>query len=367
MDQFPPRNSNRNLTKEFNQEYEANPNEIYSDNAIEHLNRSYEEDKYPSQAQTQQINERRGGKNSNNPGDQRRSIPRGEVMNYNETQARYGEERRPRFNEGHREQNQLIYEIQKSQERQPNFSNQINQYNQNTTNSGYEIQQNVTSKSPVVNNYLHGNQNMGMQPQYVQQQEMINDNQMNFTNPYQQVSYMGGPYGEISFNKDFNNPNNLMSGSSTDRLQNKGITQGLHNYISAGGNIISTNGQNSAYNSVPGGQDIPGQPPISPMNKEYSGNPPTFHPSHQIITSSHLNSQNSTHTPPQITPKQGINQFNNFDGQQNQILLNSSNGIPYEKYTELVQQNSFSMRDRAQPISGEIRDLVNENSGYDQK
>ena len=349
---FPPKNSNRDLTKEFNKEVTPNMNENFEENQ----NRSFESDQYPPHAHTQQIQNKNQFKNQNPGFDQRQKIP-------NENYLKYGEERKFRYNNDMSNDQNPYYDIRRSQERQ-NFQNQTNP---NFSNSYYDsMQGNINAKSPVMGNYPP---NVGMQPQY-NQPELNNENQMNYNHPYQHASYMGGPYGEISFNKDYNNPNNIMSGSSTDRFQAKNGNQQMQGYMTNNVNPIGSNAPNSAYNSVPGGQDQLGLPPQHlNMNKDSIQNPPTFHPfhHHQLQNSSHLNSQNSTYTPPQITPKQGITKYQNFEGVQGQIPMNNSKPFTYEQLRELEQHNSFSMRERNPAISNEYRDSSLENNQMDQQ
>lgn len=341
-EEFPPKNSSRNLTKAFNQEAEGHP-VSYNDN----LNRSYESDKFPSHAKTQQISEKHPGNLMLPQNEHRQNYQHPQKAQYSDPNLRYAEDRKPRFTEPGADQPQYMYDLQRSQERQSNPNN---------LNPG-----NFPNKSPVM--YMQNN--MPMQPQFIPPD--AGENAMGYNGPYQQVNFVGGPYGEMSFHKDFPNPNNLMSGSSTDRLQNKGNAQGLHNYISGGGNPLSTNGQNSAYNSGPGGQDASGLSPHPIGNKEYSGNPPTFHPFNQMAGGSQLNSQTSAYTPPQITPKQNIGKFQYFEGGQNQVMMNSSNGIPYDKYREMETQNSFSIRDRQPQGYGDLRESINENSTFENR
>lgn len=198
--------------------------------------------------------------------------------------------RQSRFKDISNGQQQYLMEMQRNQELQ-NMQN-----NQPLSNSYYEMgvknyRKQINPNMQQTNQYFGPNAN----------QLMNNEAQMAFNSSYQTQNF-NSQYGEVSFKKEQPIQTvNMISGSSTDRYANS-RNLGLHNYMSAGGQVQNTNAPSSTgYNS----QSTPGMPDSSPlqnshlgmMSKEYVGNPPTFHPYHHLQNSSQINSQNSIQTP----------------------------------------------------------------------
>jgi hypothetical protein len=161
--------------------------------------------------------------------------------------------------------------------------------NPNNSSSYYDMRQNNFVKPPMLQNLNQIQQNMGNPYGYG---EMQNEGQFLQNNPYQ-MQFMPG--GEASFNKEYTNPNNLISGSSTDRF-NKNRNQGIYNYMSTGNQMnpnINSTGYNSQLNGMPD-QATMGNA-RSTLGNDYQANPPTFHPyHHQLQNSSQMNSQNNS-------------------------------------------------------------------------
>lgn len=356
-----PKNSSRNLIQEFSRNADApNPAINYENN----LNGSYCSEDYPENIHNKfrQINadmnrEDHYGRNQNFQNMQRN--------NQRESQNTKMKNMKSRFNDQRTGQEQYYPEAQRSQERR-NYQN-----NQNMSNSYYEMGPSLPPKSPTMANARQVNPNFRGGPQFIQQEKQA-ENQMQYNNSYQVPYITGGQFGEMSFVRDYNNPNNIISGQSTDRFQ-KSRNQGLHNYMSAG-HPGNSNGPNSvAYSSQPSG--VPDQNiPHVQTPKEYMQNPPTFHPyHHQMNGQNNMQSQNPymlNHTgnlkindtrdsqampdprSAQVTPKPASNKFMNFESQMNSNYqypgsredsrdrINPNRPFIYENFKELEQQNS---------------------------
>ena len=197
--------------------------------------------------------------------------------------------RQSRFKDISNGQQQYLLEMQRKHDIQniqanPALSNSY--YEMGVKNFRKQINPNIQQ----TNQYFGQNSN----------QPMNNEAQMAFNNSYQTQNF-GTQFGEMSFKKEPSSTQvNMVSGSSTDRYGNI-RNQGLHNYISAGQiqNVVTPS--SAGYNSqtAPGVQDSSPIPNthLAPLNKEYVGNPPTFHPYHHLQNSSQINSQNSIQTP----------------------------------------------------------------------
>lgn len=273
--------------RNFNQDYDRSNEESVDDNKdrVNENQRYYSDDGMPDVQITNKYVVNKDSRNafSKEPQNRNNSMPRESHQNQFAKQSRFKD-----LSNG---QQQYLLEMQKKQEQQYMVNNP------NMSNSYYEM---------GIKNYKHqvpSNENEQANPYFgninnLRIKTMNNEGHKFYNNSYQGQTF-NNPYAEVSFVKENSNPPiNMISGSSTDRY-GKSRNQGLHNYVSAG-HVSSSGAPNSVGYSTQPAVGLQEPLPVSQMSqigKEFSQNPPTFHPYHHLQNSSQINSQNSIQTP----------------------------------------------------------------------